>query len=614
MVPLHWKRACLCALVAASSCARTKHDIQSDYARERLSPASIEAQKAPGPKDSVVVATILAYADAEFRQDPRWKRRLASLMERANAFLEPEFGLRLEVRGVLPWDRSASIEDMQAALDELERLDAGQRSDFVVGISGSAPLVTATFDHLGMAKILRPVFLLRALDHAQEATDFAQSLSALSSLELDRLARDRVQHKELVVFLHELGHAVGIPHLHTSGSFMNPVYDRTLSSYGALGTRLVRQALPLALERRRASPERRAALEASLLRVVEGSPSAEWAGSGREDLLAILRGSQRESSDGAHVMPPEEARSFNAALELANAGKHRQAWELLDSKLVSESHPALWLLACQIGSMPGARVGEKAWVACRRAASRDPADALPLLLLSDMLFTAGDRAGALEAAEQAERRLERQPSARQVQWAQLSGRFERLDALSASERCAERAAPPQRQALLEWSRGLRRRACLAALASDPPLSAAQESEVVEALRRGWEMLEGGRLEEARALADSAGRLAPAAAGPRALLCEVDWRSGRRAKARGECQAALAAQDDCLPALQIAGVMAIQEGSLDRAERLLKKALVLAPEEPSTLNNLAVVLRAQGRSRELVEIEASRQRQLERAQE
>jgi hypothetical protein len=50
-----------------------------------------------------------------------------------------------------------------------------------------------------------------------------------------------------------------------------------------------------------------------------------------------------------------------------------------------------------------------------------------------LLVDANDRAGALEAAEQAAQRLERQPSANCAPWAQLAGVFQRLYAPSASK-------------------------------------------------------------------------------------------------------------------------------------------------------------------------------------
>jgi hypothetical protein len=57
-----------------------------------------------------------------------------------------------------------------------------------------------------------------------------------------------------VFFLHELGHSLGVPHLDNRGSFMNRLYDRALTSFGAVGSGLIQKALPALLERRRASP------------------------------------------------------------------------------------------------------------------------------------------------------------------------------------------------------------------------------------------------------------------------------------------------------------------------------------------------------------------------
>lgn len=89
---------------------------------------------------------------------------------------------------------------------------------------------------------------------------------------------------------------------------------------------------------------------------------------------------------------------------------------------------------------------------------------------------------------------------------------------------------------------------------------------------------------------------------RALQCEIEWRSGRRAPARAACEAALVAYGECLPALQAASAIAIEEGALSRAERHLRKALLLAPDVRRTWQSLEAVLRAQGRARELAEFQ------------
>jgi tetratricopeptide (TPR) repeat protein len=599
--------ACLCALAAAACGYRSPYTIERDYARNQLAPVPVRPQQVLEREASLSVASVIAYADADYRRNLHWARTFESLIARANALLEPEFGVRLEIKEVRVWSRSAPIEDMAAALDELERTNAGGDSDFVIGLSGAVPLVTASFDRLGMANLRRRAFLLRALDDAQEMAEFSKVFRTLSSEELEKLGRDRLQHKELVVFLHEWGHALGVPHLNDAGSFMSPFYDRTLSSFGAQGSRLIRQELPLALERRRASPQRRSAREASPARSVEAQPQ-ERTGPGREESPAAPPGGSREAARPTVTLPPEETRSFNAAVGLARSGQYGQAFGRLEAMRAPDGHPAVLLLACQIGAMPGAGIGERAWVACRRAAALAPASAQPLLLLANLLLGAQDRDGAMEAAEQAAQRLERQPGADPDQWEEVAGVFQRLGAPSGAERVAEHAGPLRRRALLEWAQWLRHRVCLPAPPSEAAIPAAQEPEVVDAQRRAWELLRRARVDEARALVSEALRRVPAGPPLHALQCEIDWRAGRRAKARAACEAALAAYAECLPALHIAGAIALQEGALGRAEAHLRKAVSLAPDEPSAWKTLAAVLRAQGRTRELADLQERQRRQ------
>ncbi len=72
-----------------------------------------------------------------------------------------------------------------------------------------------------------------------------------------------------------------------------------------------------------------------------------------------------------------------------------------------------------------------------------------------------------------------------------------------------------------------------------------------------------------------------------------YQAGRFDLARAVCNSILAGQAGHPHALHLAGVIAMQQGDLSEAERLIRRALKLAPEEASFYNTLGSLLRRQG---------------------
>src|SRR3989442_2467538 len=107
------KSLLVCAAVAAA-CWKSPRDVQRDYAQS-LRPAPIGAQsRATGPVRSLRVR---AYPDPEYQaQTPRWRERISEQIDRANATLETEFGVRLELAATRTWKRPDSFERLDRAL------------------------------------------------------------------------------------------------------------------------------------------------------------------------------------------------------------------------------------------------------------------------------------------------------------------------------------------------------------------------------------------------------------------------------------------------------------------------------------------------------------------
>src|SRR5262249_12500082 len=94
----------------------------------------------------------------------------------------------------------------------LEKLDPGHDVDLVLGYTSSLPVVTATVDQLGCARVLGRHAVLRGMESPAEDRALRASLDLLPENERERVYLQRRTHKEIAVLLHEWGHTLGAPH------------------------------------------------------------------------------------------------------------------------------------------------------------------------------------------------------------------------------------------------------------------------------------------------------------------------------------------------------------------------------------------------------------------
>jgi biopolymer transport protein ExbD len=95
----------------------------------------------------------------------------------------------------------------------------------VIGLTSSLPLVSATFDELGLAMVDGRHLIVRGYADLEERKMYANAFPDLRreerELALDQLRR----HKTAVVLLHELGHIFGVRHETDIASIMSSTYS-----------------------------------------------------------------------------------------------------------------------------------------------------------------------------------------------------------------------------------------------------------------------------------------------------------------------------------------------------------------------------------------------------
>lgn len=209
----------------------------------------VQVEPAAARADEVRVLRLHVYADQDYRREViQWQPRFRTLVARANAYLGGAAGLRLEVTELAEWTRRTPVNQQLHVLEELEARDPGSAQVLVVGLITSMALAASSFDDLGLARIGGGHFYLRNMNDAEEYGWFARAHPRLSDEENQRAYADYKAHKELVVFLHELGHVLGAEHERVPGTIMYPSYGETMSAYSEAAAAAMRATVTARLD------------------------------------------------------------------------------------------------------------------------------------------------------------------------------------------------------------------------------------------------------------------------------------------------------------------------------------------------------------------------------
>jgi tetratricopeptide (TPR) repeat protein len=583
---------------------RNRYQHQASYAR-KLAPAQV-GQRRGARHTETRTLRVRVYADAEYRsQVLRWKAKLAAQVARANEVIGPAFGVELEIVDAQPWQRSTSATDMMGMLSELERLDAGEDVDWVIGVVTQLSEVSSSLRMLGAARPLSPYLLIRGMNDIAERKTIDQVFDELDSSERERLYRARKAHKELTLLLHEWAHTLGAMHTQQPTAILNPSYNNTVAEFTPQNAKLMEIALRYRGQGALSSADL-AERNKQLVEHVAGV-SGHWLDDERTLLVQLLEHGPTAVATTPKLtakLTPEGRKAFHRALDAVGQERWDDAFnEVLPLTEQYEDEPQVQLLGCRIA----ARARGSAYPTpelCQRAASLAPHDASPYLALARVHSDAKDDVSSLAELRKAHAALDAGgEQARADQWLALAGQYQRLELLTWTEQALAGAGDgDDADAIRQWITQTRRRYGLPADAVRFGVPPDREGAYLEQVKHVLALTYGSQYKKAQTAAKQLRKAFPKSPGLYVALCDFEIRIGKTRSAKRNCAKAIAAYDEAMWAHYLAGSIDANAKRYKRAAGHLKRAIELDPDMKALWKLLAKVYRTAGNDIELRELE------------
>jgi biopolymer transport protein ExbD len=205
-------------------------------------------------KGDVETVKVRVWADNPYRtQNIKWQATFDDPLELTNVVMTPLFGVKL-VAEYQAWDRDVPGATLEDDLNALRERDSGDDVFVVIGLTSSLPLVSATFEQLGLAEIGGRHLMLRGYADLEERKLYANAFPDLRAEERE-LALDHLRHhKTAVMLLHELGHILGMDHEVEENTIMNAMYSSHATAYSPHAREVMLHSVDQRLRRNGATP------------------------------------------------------------------------------------------------------------------------------------------------------------------------------------------------------------------------------------------------------------------------------------------------------------------------------------------------------------------------
>jgi tetratricopeptide (TPR) repeat protein len=531
-------------------------------AAKQLAPGSLDLTPAGAATGEPRTIRLRIYADRDYQSLVlRWQGKARAQIGRVNAVVEPVFGVRFEIESLRPWDRSHFGVEPGAMLSELAALDPAREVDWVLGLVTPLRGVATSIHQIGMARSCSRHMLMRGMDDEQEILALESEYKLLSVEERQRLYGDRKGHKEVVVFLHEWGHTMGLLHNEDRTIIMNPAYDPKQRAF----SEFEKKVMTLVLERRLAHPAEEYPEGRALAELLAGAPPDEGSDRERAELLDFVRG---RAGQGARPRGGDgragESRGQGRGEARGEARAEGQAAGLTAADAAAYNKAA----AAANAGRP-----EEAWT-----------------LLAPVIRSAGARTLSPRT------------------WAKIAGLAVASGAFSAAAEAAERASPgdPDARSIAANIDSERHRLALPLDAARFGVPPDKEPAYVAGYWKTSKSVQAAPLPAAQAQLRDFASAFPGAPGVDVLTCDIELRAKHQAVASKSCEAALAKFKGATRAHYLLGLVAARAGRDTVAEQHLHQAIRLDPADPIAWKALADLYRATGARQRLSQLAAEHQ--------
>lgn len=226
---------------------QAQRDTMADFGPARL---------ATGEKWSgtVVNKRVRVWADDQYRaQNIHWQETFTETLELTNVVFEPLVGVHL-VPEFRVWNRDDPGASLTDAINALQELDSGEDVFAVIGLTSSLPLVSSTFEQLGLAMVGGRHMMLRGYADLEERKMYANAFPDLRPEERELALEHLRHHKTAVVLLHELGHVLGVEHETDSATIMNASYSSRATAFSQPARNVMVTSVDARLQRPQTGP------------------------------------------------------------------------------------------------------------------------------------------------------------------------------------------------------------------------------------------------------------------------------------------------------------------------------------------------------------------------